>query len=100
MGELFTLSFYKDIPWVIAAGGSKGELAVWDIEENEAISKHFSPNLTIPNSKDMEKLEEENEGMQQGDDEFENENDEKKAKKHKSKKVKKEKSKKKKSKHE
>lgn len=54
MGELFTLSFYKDIPWVIAAGGSKGDLAVWDIEENEAISKHFSPNLTIPNSKDIE----------------------------------------------
>lgn len=42
MGELFSLSFYKDIPWVLAAGGSKGELAVWDIEENEKVSSHFS----------------------------------------------------------
>ena len=33
-GELFTLQFYKDIPWVLAAGGSKGELAIWDISEN------------------------------------------------------------------
>lgn len=45
MGELFTLSFYKDIPWVLAAGGSKGEVAVWDIEESEIIKKHFEGNL-------------------------------------------------------
>lgn len=45
MGELFTLSFYKDIPWVLAAGGSKGELAIWDVQENEVISKHFSSHL-------------------------------------------------------
>lgn len=37
MGELFSLSFYKDIPWVLAAGGSKGEIAVWDIEENDQV---------------------------------------------------------------
>lgn len=37
MGELFSLSFYKDIPWVLAAGGSKGEIAVWDTEENEKV---------------------------------------------------------------
>lgn len=43
MGELFTLSYYKDIPWVVAAGGSKGELAVWDTEENENVQKHFTP---------------------------------------------------------
>lgn len=43
MGELFTLSYYKDIPWVLAAGGSKGELAVWDTEENENLQKHFTP---------------------------------------------------------
>lgn len=45
MGELFSLSFYKDIPWVLAAGGSKGEVAVWDTEESEAISTHFAPTL-------------------------------------------------------
>ena len=37
MGELFSLSFYKDIPWVLAAGGSKGEIAVWDTEESEKV---------------------------------------------------------------
>lgn len=45
MGELFSLSFYKDIPWVLAAGGSKGELAIWDTEESEKISAHFTPFL-------------------------------------------------------
>lgn len=47
MGELFTANFYKDIPWVIAAGGSKGELAIWDTEENAEISKHFGPSLNL-----------------------------------------------------
>jgi periodic tryptophan protein 1 len=45
MGEIFTLSYYKDIPWVLAAGGSKGELAIWDSEENETIAKHFGGRL-------------------------------------------------------
>jgi periodic tryptophan protein 1 len=45
MGELFSLSYYKDIPWVLAAGGSKGEVAVWDTEENEEIAKHFGGSL-------------------------------------------------------
>jgi WD40 repeat protein len=54
MGELFSLSFYKDIPWVLAAGGSRGEIAIWDTEESEKISSHFSPFL------DKSKLPEEN----------------------------------------
>lgn len=29
-GELFSVQFYEDIPWVLAAGGSKGEVAIWD----------------------------------------------------------------------
>lgn len=45
MGELFSLSYYKDIPWVLAAGGSKGELAVWDTEESEKVKEHFTPFL-------------------------------------------------------
>lgn len=45
MGELFSLSFYNDIPWVLAAGGSKGEVAVWDTEEQEKIQQHFTPFL-------------------------------------------------------
>lgn len=45
MGELFSLSYYKDIPWVLAAGGSRGEVAVWDSEENDKVKEHFTPFL-------------------------------------------------------
>jgi periodic tryptophan protein 1 len=47
MGELFTLQFYKDIPWVLATGGAKGEMAVWDLEESEPIKKHFIGQLDL-----------------------------------------------------
>ena len=48
-GELFSVQFYEDIPWVLAAGGSKGEVAIWDTEESDAIEKHFKPFLS-PNA--------------------------------------------------
>ena len=32
---------YADIPWVLATGGQKGELAVWDTEEDQRVLKHF-----------------------------------------------------------
>lgn len=35
------MRFCQDIPWVLAAGGSQGELAVWDTSESETIEKHF-----------------------------------------------------------
>lgn len=44
-GELFTVQFYEDIPWVLAAGGAKGELAIWDTEEDKEIKEHFTPLL-------------------------------------------------------
>ena len=44
-GELFSVQFYQDIPWVVAAGGSKGEVAIWDTQESEAVDKHFKPFL-------------------------------------------------------
>jgi|LauGreDrversion4_2_1035121.scaffolds.fasta_scaffold229808_1 periodic tryptophan protein 1 len=40
-GELFSVQFYSDIAWVLAAGGSKGEVAIWDTEESAEIKKHF-----------------------------------------------------------
>ena len=36
-----------DIPWVLAAAGSNGELAIWDVCENEKIENHFKKNLTV-----------------------------------------------------
>ena len=44
-GELFTLQFCQDIPWVLATAGSQGELAIWDVSENEQIENHFKPYL-------------------------------------------------------
>lgn len=41
MGELYCCNFYRDSPWFIAAGGSKGELVIWDLEENQAIASSF-----------------------------------------------------------
>jgi len=32
---------YGDIPWVLATGGQKGELAIWDTEEDMRVLKHF-----------------------------------------------------------
>jgi len=36
-GELFTMSFCQDIPWVLACGGQNGELIVWDVSENKTV---------------------------------------------------------------
>lgn len=44
-GELFSVQFYSDIPWVLAAGGSRGEVAIWDTEEADTIKKNFSKSL-------------------------------------------------------
>lgn len=40
-GELFSVQWYQDIPWVLAAGGNKGEVAIWDTEESDTVAKHF-----------------------------------------------------------
>ena len=45
-GELFTMQFCQDIPWVLASGGSNGELAIWDTSENIEIENHFKGFLT------------------------------------------------------
>ena len=38
---MHSLQFYVDEPWVLAAGGSKGEIAIWDTEEYEHVREHF-----------------------------------------------------------
>ena len=44
-GQLFSVQFYEDIPFVLAAGGQKGELAIWDTEEDKTIKQTFGPLL-------------------------------------------------------
>ena len=36
------MQFYGDEPWVLAVGGSQGEVAIWDTEESEIVRNHFS----------------------------------------------------------
>ena len=45
-GELFSMQFCPEIPWVLACGGNTGEIAVWDTCENKDIEDHFRPFLT------------------------------------------------------
>lgn len=44
-GELFSMRFCDDIPWVLACGGSKGEIAIWDTSESKKIEEHFKASL-------------------------------------------------------
>jgi len=41
VGGLFTCKFYDDSPWILATGGVKGELGIWDLEESELVVKRF-----------------------------------------------------------
>ena len=112
-GELFTMQFCRDIPWVLATGGSRGELAIWDLSESERIEGHFKSHLTAgsyktedydpanPGNKredrgeeyDSEDDEEMDAGMADSDDSMEKKKDDKKKKSKKDKKDKKDKKK-------
>lgn len=40
-GKLFTLSFYPSSPFLLATGGDKGLLALWDLREIDAVVQRF-----------------------------------------------------------
>lgn len=84
-GELFSVQFYEDIPWVLAAGGSQGEVAIWDTEECPEVSSHFAANLDPNAPKQPEPV------ADDGDSGFEDMSDEEVVTAKKSKKEKKEK---------
>lgn len=44
-GDLFSMQFCQDIPWVLSCGGNTGEIAVWDVSSSPEIEEHFKPNL-------------------------------------------------------
>ena len=44
-GDLFSVQMYADIPWVMAAGGQKGEVAIWDTEEDSKVRQHFKSQM-------------------------------------------------------
>eukprot|EP00743_Colponemidia_sp_Colp-15_P003552 GILK01003833.1.p1 GENE.GILK01003833.1~~GILK01003833.1.p1 ORF type:complete len:507 (-),score=111.28 GILK01003833.1:211-1677(-) len=48
IGKVLCLSFYKDSPFLLSAGGSTGQLAVWDTLENKGVQHAFSKRVLVP----------------------------------------------------
>ena len=42
VGKLYSVSCYPSSPWLLACGGSGNELAIWDMEGEEAIQNRFA----------------------------------------------------------
>lgn len=40
-GAVFTLGFSTDAPHLLAAGGAKGEVVVWDLRAVDAVKSRF-----------------------------------------------------------
>ena len=55
VGGLFSCQFYDDSPWILAAGGIKGELSIWDLEESELVVKRFQGQEAFDKLKQQEK---------------------------------------------
>ena len=41
VGKLFALKFYPDDPFLLAAGGDQGVVAVWESDEQEVVRSRF-----------------------------------------------------------
>lgn len=42
VGKLYSVACYPSAPWLLACGGSGNELAIWDMEGEDAIRKRFA----------------------------------------------------------
>ena len=45
VGKLHSVSCYPSSPWLLACGGSGNELAIWDMEGEDAIQNRFSSRI-------------------------------------------------------
>lgn len=45
VGACFTAAFSRDAPWLLAAAGAAGAVAVWDVLTNAAVSNRYSKHL-------------------------------------------------------
>jgi periodic tryptophan protein 1 len=59
VGKLYSVNCYPSSPWLMACGGSGHELAIWDMEDEEAIQNRFASRVsgggTMSTAKDDEK---------------------------------------------
>lgn len=42
VGKLYSVSCYPSLPWLLACGGSGNDLAIWDMEGEDAIQRRFA----------------------------------------------------------
>lgn len=42
VGRLHSVSCYPSSPWLLACGGGGNELAIWDMESEDAVQKRFA----------------------------------------------------------
>lgn len=42
VGKLYSVNCYPTSPWLMACGGSGHELAIWDMEDEDAIKSRFA----------------------------------------------------------
>ncbi|CAK4079665.1 unnamed protein product [Aphanomyces euteiches] len=42
VGELLTMQFYRDSPFLLGVGGTGGVLALWDTSENDTVERKFA----------------------------------------------------------
>ena len=45
VGAAFTAGFCQDAPWLLAAGGAMGTVAVWDIMTSAAVTARYGRKL-------------------------------------------------------
>ena len=45
VGAAFTAGFCQDAPWLLAAGGAMGTVAVWDIMTSAAVTSRYGKQL-------------------------------------------------------
>ena len=43
--EVFTVSFYGSSPWILAAGGGNGTVALWEVNENSKTEERFASRI-------------------------------------------------------
>lgn len=48
VGAVFTASFCKDAPNLVACGGDKATVTVWDILQSEPVAKKYGRQLKKP----------------------------------------------------
>ena len=45
VGKLYCVSFYPSSPWLLGCGGSGNQLALWDLESEEAFRSRFGSRI-------------------------------------------------------